>query len=112
MLSVGGVAFGLVPMAAVALGLLPLGGAAFGVLPIGGFAAGIPAAVGGLAVATEYAAGGWAVAAHANDAIVRAWLGVWLPQWLFPVELALIAVLAIVPSLIYASRQRHHLKPR
>ena len=111
-LSVGGVAFGLVPMAAVALGLLPLGGAAFGVLPIGGFAAGIPAAVGGLAVATEYAAGGWAVAAHANDAIVRAWLGVWLPQWLFPVELALIAVLAIVPSLIYASRQRHHLKPR
>jgi hypothetical protein len=111
-LSVGGIAVGVVPMAAVALGLMPLGGAAFGLFSIGGFSAGWTGAIGGLAIAREYAAGGWAIAAHANDPVVREWLAGWLPPWLFPLELGLIAVLAIVPSLLYASRQRRHLKPR
>ena len=110
--AVGGVSVGLLPMAAVALGAMPLGGAAFGMLPIGGFSAGVPAAVGGLAIATDYAAGAFAIAAHANDAIARAWLAPWLPAWLLPVLIGTIAVLAIVPTLVFASRQRRHLKSR
>ena len=109
-LCVGGVAFGLVPMAAVALGVLPLGGAAFGMLSIGGFSAGWAGAVGGLAIARDFAAGGFAIAQHANDAIAHEWLAAWLPPWLFPTLLALIAVLSIVPALIFASRQRRHFK--
>lgn len=109
-LCVGGVSAGVLPMAAVALGVLPLGGAAFGLLPIGGFAAGMPAAIGGLAIATDYAAGGWAVAAHANDAIARTFVAAWLPEWLLPAMIGTIALLAIVPSLVFASRQRRHLK--
>ena len=109
-LCVGGVAFGLVPMAAVALGVLPLGGAAFGLLSIGGFSAGWAGAVGGLAIARDFAAGGFAIAQHANDAIAREWLGAWLPPWLFLTLLGLIALLAIVPTLIFASRQRRHFK--
>jgi len=109
-LCVGGVAFGLVPMAAVALGVLPLGGAAFGMLSIGGFSAGWAGAVGGLAIARDFAAGGFAIAQHANDAIAHEWLAAWLPPWLFLTLLALIAVLSIVPALIFASRQRRHFK--
>lgn len=109
---VGGIAFGLVPMAAVALGVLPLGGSAFGALSIGGFSAGWSGAVGGLAIARDYAAGGFAIAQHANDAIAREWLGAWLPPWLFFTLLATIAVLSIVPTLVFASRQRRHFKIR
>jgi RNA polymerase sigma factor (sigma-70 family) len=109
-LCVGGVALGVVPMAAVSVGVLALGGAAFGVLAIGGFSAGWTGAVGGLAIARDFAAGGFAIAAHANDAIARDWLAAWLPPWLFFTLLALIAVLSIVPTLVVASRQRHHFK--
>jgi RNA polymerase sigma factor (sigma-70 family) len=107
-LCVGGVAFGVLPMAAASFGVLALGGAAFGALTIGGFSAGWTGAVGGLAMARDYAAGGWAIAAHANDAVARQWLGAWLPPSLFYTLLGLIAFLSIVPTLVLASRQRRH----
>lgn len=109
-LCVGGVALGVVPMATVAVGGLVLGGAAFGGLTIGGFSAGWSGAVGGLAIARDYAAGGFAIATHANDAVAQQWLAAWLPPWLFFTLLALIAVLSIVPTLVYASRQRRHFR--
>lgn len=105
-LCVGGVAAGVLPMASVAVGGLALGGSAFGVLSIGGFSAGLAGAVGGLAIAREHAAGGFALAAHANDAVAREWLGAWLPPWLFLTLIALIALLSIVPALVVSARQR------
>ena len=77
LLSLGGVAFGLVALGGASLGLLALGGLAIGGCALGGAAVGIwaigggayalHAAVGGQAIAVMYAKGGQAIARHTTD---------------------------------------------
>ncbi len=72
LLSFGGAALGVCSLAGLALGYWALGGLAVGGFATGGVALAWQAAVGGAAVAREFAVGGLAHAAHANNALARA----------------------------------------
>jgi len=109
-IAVGGIAFGVVPMAGAAFGLLALGGAAAGLIAIGGYAVGWNGAAAGLAVARHFAGGGFAVAEHANDVAARDWFAATLPTYTFPLMLAVLAFLALVPAAVVAWRQRRALR--
>ena len=105
-IAIGGVAVGIVPMGGFALGALVLGGTAVGLIAIGGYAVAWNGAAGGLAVAHHFAGGGYAFAAHANDIAARDWFVATLPSWTFPLMLAVLAVLALVPATVLAWWQR------
>lgn len=109
-IAIGAVAVGVVPMGAVALGALVLGGAAVGLVAIGGYAVAWNGAAGGLAVAHHFAGGGHAFAAHANDIAARDWFIATLPPYTFPLMLAVLAILALVPTAILAWWQRRTIR--
>ncbi|HET7844880.1 MAG TPA: sigma-70 family RNA polymerase sigma factor [Xanthomonadales bacterium] len=109
-ISIGAVAIGVVPMGAFAIGALALGGAAIGLVAIGGYAVAWNGAAGGLAVAHHFAGGGHAFAAHANDIAARDWFVANLPSYTFPLMLAVLAVLALVPTAVLAWWQRRILR--
>ena len=70
--SVGGVAVGGLALGGLALGLAALGVCAGGGWAVGGIAVAAQAAQGALALAPELAQGAHAIAAHANDAVAKA----------------------------------------
>jgi RNA polymerase sigma factor (sigma-70 family) len=109
-IAVGGIAVGIVPMAGAAFGLLALGGAGLGLIAIGGYGVGWFGAAAGLAVAKHHAAGGYAVAEHANDVAVREWFAATLPSYTFPLMLAVLAFLALVPTALLWWWQRRALR--
>ncbi|HWB61682.1 MAG TPA: RNA polymerase sigma factor [Chthoniobacteraceae bacterium] len=74
LMTFGGFALGLASMGGFALGVWVFGGLAAGWFAFGGCALGAKAAVGGVAAARSYAVGGAALAAHANDAVARAFV--------------------------------------
>jgi RNA polymerase sigma factor (sigma-70 family) len=109
-IAIGGVAVGVVPMGGAAFGLLALGGAALGLVALGGYAVAWSGAAAGLAVAHDFAGGAFAVARHANDVAARDWFAATLPSYTFPLMLAVLAFLALVPSALYAWQARRVLR--
>jgi RNA polymerase sigma factor (sigma-70 family) len=114
--SVGTVSVGVVAVGAVSVGVVSLGGVAFGLLALGSLAAGGVAlgafsigwtgALGAVAVARDFALGGLAIAEHPNDAVAQAFAVEHHLAAVFYSLLALVFILAVVPTAFLAWRTR------
>jgi RNA polymerase sigma factor (sigma-70 family) len=104
--AVGGVSLGLVSLGGVAFGLLAFGSLALGVVAMGAFSIGWTGSAGAVAVARHFAVGGLAIARHPNDGAARAFASDHHLAAVFYSLLALVFVLAVVPTAFVAWRTR------
>jgi RNA polymerase sigma factor (sigma-70 family) len=109
--AVGGVSLGLVSLGGVAFGLLALGSLAAGAVALGGFSMGWTGATGAVAVAHGFALGGLASGEHENDAAAMAFAAQHHLTAVFYGLLALIFVLAVVPTTLSAWLTRKRVGP-
>jgi RNA polymerase sigma factor (sigma-70 family) len=105
-IAVGAVSVGMVSLGGVAFGLLVVGSLAAGVVAIGAFSIGWTSALGAVAVARDFALGGIAIAEHPNDAAARAFAVEHHLGAVFYSLLAVIFILAVVPTAFLAWRTR------
>ncbi len=105
-LAVGGVSLGVVSLGGVAFGLLALGSLAAGAVALGAFSIGWTGASGAVAVAHRFALGGLAIGEHENDAAAMAFATQHHLALVFYCLLALIFILAVVPTALMAWRTR------
>ena len=96
--AVGGVSLGVVSLGGVAFGFLVLGSLAAGVFALGAFAIGWAGSSGGIAVARHFALGGLAIAEHPNDPAAAAFAAEHHLGAVFYSLLALVFILAVVPT--------------
>jgi RNA polymerase sigma factor (sigma-70 family) len=105
-IAVGGVSLGVVSLGGVAFGFLVLGSLAAGVFALGAFAIGWTGSSGAIAVAHHFALGGLAIAEHPNDAAAAAFAAEHHLATVFYSLLAIVFILAVVPTALVAWRTR------
>jgi RNA polymerase sigma factor (sigma-70 family) len=104
--AVGGVSLGVVSLGGVAFGFLVLGSLAAGVFALGAFAIGWTGSSGAIAVARYFALGGLAIADHPNDLAAAAFATEHHLAAVFYSLLALVFILAVVPTAFAARLTR------
>ncbi len=112
LLAVGGVSLGVVSLGGVAFGLLALGSLAAGLVALGAFSVGWTGAAGAVAVARRFALGDLAFGEHENDAAAIAFATEHHLGAVFYGLLALIFILAVVPTAVLAWRTRERASPQ
>ena len=105
------VSVGAVSVGCVAAGLIAVGTVAVGGLAIGAIAFGWKAAAGAIATAFDYAGGKLARADHANDEAAAAFFTSIRAESIFPVLLAVTAVLVVATSGTVARLARKRRSP-
>ncbi len=110
-IAVGGVSVGVISLGGVAFGVLVLGSLAAGVFALGAFAIGWTGSSGAVAVARHFALGGLAIAEHSNDSTAVAFASAHHLAAVFYSLLALVFILAVLPTAFVAWRTRRHSTP-
>jgi RNA polymerase sigma factor (sigma-70 family) len=121
LISVGAVSIGVFSLGAVSVGLLSLGSIAIGIFALGAMAIGWLALAsmsalgwqaaqgGGFSIARQFAEGPVAFAAHANDAVARAWFATPHADLYLLAFFGVTTFLTLVPVGLYARAVRNRL---
>ncbi|BDX04799.1 RNA polymerase sigma factor [Planctobacterium marinum] len=112
-LSIGAIGFGVLSMGTVAIGLLAFGASAIGIKAWSSLSSlGWESAIsGGFAIANDAAVGAIAFAEEANTEIARELVQLAWFQEFHHWPLALLAIMVIVPSILYARNVRQRMAP-